>query len=106
MSSNKNLLLLLERPNEPVFMPKGDIGTVFDVPNNYLSDRYRPIGTEIASRFGDENERVVVKNITVPDFRVPMKLGRRDHFSLWIPAHREYAGKLIDTFMGKLWLSI
>lgn len=37
MSNKKqNLLLLFDRPQEPVFMAKGDKKAVFDVPNDYL----------------------------------------------------------------------
>lgn len=37
MESNKsNLLLLFDRPQEPVFVAKGEQRAVFDVPNEYL----------------------------------------------------------------------
>lgn len=38
MSANtkKHLSLLFDRPQEPVFVAKGDEKTVFDIPNNYL----------------------------------------------------------------------
>lgn len=32
-------LSLLERPTEPVFMPKGDKNIILDVPQNYLVSR-------------------------------------------------------------------
>lgn len=35
-TSAKDLLYLFDRPTEPVFMPKGDVNAVFDVPEEYL----------------------------------------------------------------------
>lgn len=97
----KNLLLLFERPQEPVFMEKGDTKSVFDVPDNYLTDRYRPIGNELQTRFGETAEqRIPVRNISLPDLRIPMSLGRQEQFSLFIPRHRRIAGRLIDIFLG------
>jgi tyrosinase len=101
MANNKNdLLLLFERPQEPVFMKKGRNDSVFDVPANFLTDRYRPIGDEVQNRFGDDSPKIPVKNIAIPDMRVPMSLGRHEQFSLWIPRHKKIAGRLIDIFMG------
>lgn len=101
MADKNNLLLLFDRPKEPVFMEKGTTSTVFDVPDNYLTDRYRPIGTEIQNRFSDAaTNRVSVRNISVPDLRIPMSLGRDEQFSLFLPKHRRIAGRLIDIFTG------
>lgn len=37
MSANKNnLLLLFDRPQEPVFVAKGEKKAVFDIPDSYL----------------------------------------------------------------------
>lgn len=36
MSDKKNLLLLFDRPQEPIFMPKGDQKKAFAVPPEYL----------------------------------------------------------------------
>ena len=35
----KDLLLMFDRPTEPVFMPKGENNTVFEVPSEYLVSR-------------------------------------------------------------------
>lgn len=102
MADKKNLLLLFDRPQEPIFVAKGNQKAVFDLPDNFLTDRYRPIGTELATRFGeDAGSRIPVNNISLPDFRIPMSLGRREQFSLFIPKHRRIAARLIDIFMGK-----
>lgn len=81
-------------------MEKGDQKAVFDVPSNFLSDRYKSIGTEVTSRFGD-GERIPVKNIAIPNLSVPMSLARDEPFSLFVPRHRRIAARLIDIFMGK-----
>lgn len=101
MADKNNLLLLFERPNEPIFTPKGKDNAVFEVPESFLTEKYQPIGTEIQSRFGeDAGVRIPVQNITQPDLRIPMKLGRQENFSLFIPLHRKLAARMIDIFMG------
>lgn len=101
MADKHNLLLLFDRPTEPVFMTKGTNNAVFDLPDNFLTDRYKPIGTEVKNRFGEEAEkRIPVRDIRVPDLRIPMSLERSAQFSLFIPSHRRIAGRLIDIFMG------
>lgn len=101
MADKKNLVLLFERPQEPVFVEKGRNKSVFDVPDNYLRDRYRLIGSELQNRFGESAQtRIPVKNISIPDLSIPMALGRHDQFSLFIPRHRRMAARLIDVFMG------
>lgn len=102
MANKRNLLLLFDRPLEPVFMEKGPNNSVFDVPNNLLSDRYKN-NPEISSRFGDNtSEHIPVRaNITIPNLKVPMSLDRKEQFSLFIPRHRRIAAHLINIFMGK-----
>ncbi|XP_023292341.2 phenoloxidase 2-like [Lucilia cuprina] len=101
MADKHDLLLLFERPNEPVFMEKGKTITVFDVPDKFLTDRYRPIGSEVQTRFGEKAEkRIPVRDVSLPDLRIPMSLGREEQFSLFIPRHRRIAGRLIDIFTG------
>lgn len=83
MADKNNLLLLFERPNEPVFTPKGKDNAVFEVPDNFLTEKYQPIGAEVQSRFGEEaGMRIPVQNIAVPDLKIPMQLGRQENFSL------------------------
>ncbi|XP_030368851.1 uncharacterized protein LOC115619960 [Scaptodrosophila lebanonensis] len=101
MANRNNLLLLFEHPNEPVFMDKGKTPTVFDVPDNYLIDRYKPISAEVQNRAGaNVEQRIPVREISIPDLRIPMSLGRDEQFSLFIPKHRRIAGRLIDIFMN------
>lgn len=99
-ANKKNLLLLFDRPLEPVFMEKGPNNAKFDVPSSLLSDRYKQ-SPEIQERFGENaGERIPVRaNITIPNLKVPMSLDRKEQFSLFIPRHRRIAAHLIDIFM-------
>lgn len=100
-ADKKNLLLLLDRPLEPVFMEKGPNNAKFDVPSQLLTDRYKA-NPEVQERFGENaSERIPVRaNISIPNLRVPMSLNRKEQFSLMIPRHRRIAGVLVDIFMG------
>ncbi|XP_054279415.1 phenoloxidase 2-like [Macrosteles quadrilineatus] len=98
----EHLLLLFERPTEPTFMPKGAQQAVFDIPQEYLIDRYKPLQDELNNRFGEETkERIQIKKINIPDLSLPQSLGRQDNFSLFIPYHRRMAAALIDAFMSQ-----
>ena len=100
VADKKNLLLLFEKPGEPVFTPKGKDNAVFDVDVMFVTDKYKPIVSEIQSRFGEEGSpRIPVKNISPPDLRIVMQLGREETFSPIIPKHRKIASRLIDIFM-------
>uniref|UniRef100_A0A1B6MSZ9 Tyrosinase copper-binding domain-containing protein n=1 Tax=Graphocephala atropunctata TaxID=36148 RepID=A0A1B6MSZ9_9HEMI len=100
--TKQHLLLLFERPLEPVFVPKGDNQAVFDVPEEYLVERYRPLQDELNNRFGgDTKEHISVKPIQIPDLSLPLQLGRQENFSLFIPYHRRMASALIDAFMSQ-----
>lgn len=102
MANKRNLLLLLERKLEPVFMEKGENNTVFDVPDNFLIERYKG-RQSVKDRFGGPNgEKIRVQsNITIPNLKIPMSLARNENFSLFIPRHRDIASHLISIFMGK-----
>lgn len=100
MADKKNLLLLFERPGEPIFTPKGKQRAVFEVPDNFLTEKFKPIGSEIQSRFGEEAGVIIpVKNVATPDLRIPMQLSREDGFSTFIPRHQKIASRLIDIFL-------
>ncbi|XP_066594189.1 phenoloxidase 1 [Prorops nasuta] len=101
MSGNSDILYLFDRPAEPVYIPKGDKKVAFDIPADYLPDRYKAVAPQVLTRFNDGiDEKISVKQISLPDLTVPMQLGRRDPFSLFIPKHRKIAARLIDIFMG------
>lgn len=99
MADKKNLLLLLDRPLEPVFLPKGSNKSRFDIPSSLLTDKYKN-NLDIQDRFGDSETIPVRANISIPNLKVPMSLGRDEQFSLFIPRHRRIAAHLINIFMG------
>ncbi|XP_045467590.1 phenoloxidase 1-like [Harmonia axyridis] len=103
MSSNtkKHLLLMYDRPQEPVFVAKGENRSVFKVPNKFLSDRYKPLGVTLTDRFNEgAGEEIDVKDISLPRLGDITELGRHENFSLFIPKHRRLAGKLINILIG------
>jgi hypothetical protein len=56
---------------------------------------------EVLNRFADDTaSSISVKQISLPDLSIPMQLGRREPFSLFIPKHRKIAARLIDIFLG------
>lgn len=97
----KSLLLLFQRPNEPLFTKKDNGKVVFDVPEDFLTDRYKPIGSELQSRFGEDVEtRVPLRSIAHPDIsfataNIPLK----GPFSLFNLYNKQVAGRLIKLFM-------
>jgi len=108
MVDNKSaLLLLFDRPKEPIFKEKGEDKVILDVPKNFISERFQSVETEVVSRFGDDDsQHYGVQAISrLPDLKFADKLGRDKPFSLWIPLHSRVAGKLIEIFMGKVSLS-
>ncbi|XP_063218970.1 phenoloxidase 1-like [Bacillus rossius redtenbacheri] len=102
MAQKNAVLYLFDRPLEPVFMPKGDNekGVVFDVTADGLADRYKPIASQIINRFGEDADHISVQRITLPDLSIPMQIGRREQFSLFIPKHRRIAAHLITIYLG------
>uniref|UniRef100_A0A182MQC6 Hemocyanin N-terminal domain-containing protein n=1 Tax=Anopheles culicifacies TaxID=139723 RepID=A0A182MQC6_9DIPT len=102
MSDNRKLLALLQRPLEPTFYPKDNGKTLIDLPESYLTDRYKPIGDTLQTRFSSEADtRIAVRASTLPDIAFAEAIPRRGDFSLFIPKHREIAGNLIDLFINQ-----
>lgn len=101
-STKSDLLLLFDRPTELSFMKKGeDFDTTFELPNNFLTERYQSMAPQLSSRFGEDSRRKIrVKKVTPPNLKDVMALGRKQQFSLWLPRHQKMAGRLIDIFMG------
>ncbi|XP_055602435.1 phenoloxidase 8-like [Uranotaenia lowii] len=102
MSGNRKLLALLQRPFEPTFYPKDDGKTVIDLPENFFTERYRPIGTSLQSRFGnDADTRIPVRAGAIPNIAFAEAIDRRGGFSLFNKKHRQIAGQLIELFIGQ-----
>lgn len=101
MSDEKsNLLLLFQKPLEPVFTLKDNGKTAFDLPQEYYTDRYKPIGAELSSRFGDDVEkRVTLVTVAPPDLTFANSLKRTAGFSLFNQKHKEIAAQLTKIFL-------
>ncbi|XP_058827992.1 uncharacterized protein LOC131687914 [Topomyia yanbarensis] len=101
-SGNRKLLSLLQRPLEPTFYPKDNGKTVIDLPENYLTERYRPIGESLQNRFGsDADTRIPVRNVGTPSIGFAEAIDRRGGFSLFNEKHRKIAGELIAFFINQ-----
>ncbi|KAJ8679161.1 hypothetical protein QAD02_014948 [Eretmocerus hayati] len=97
----KYLLLMYDRPGEPIFVPKGEDKISFDIPINYVPEKYQGVASHILNRFCNEAQTSVpVKEISIPDLSIPLALNRRDAFSLYIPSHQKMAEHLINLFLG------
>uniref|UniRef100_A0A182U329 Tyrosinase copper-binding domain-containing protein n=1 Tax=Anopheles melas TaxID=34690 RepID=A0A182U329_9DIPT len=100
MTDANNILALLQRPLEPTFMPKDDGKTVIDLPDEFLTDRYRQIGADLQSRFSnDAEQRIPVRSVAMPDLSFANGIDRRGAFSLFAPKHRDAAAALINLFL-------
>nr|AII22868.1 prophenoloxidase [Antheraea pernyi] len=96
-----DLLVYFDRPSEPCFMQKGEQKVVLDIPETYYPEKYKKLATNLSNRFGSDAERSIpVRNIALPNLDLPMKLGQKEQFSLFVPGHRTMAAKLIDIFVG------
>ncbi|XP_065074155.1 phenoloxidase 8-like [Ochlerotatus camptorhynchus] len=101
-TGNRKLLALLQRPLEPTFYPKDDGKTVIDLPENYLTERYRPIGDNLQSRFStDADTRIPVRNVGTPNIAFAEAVARRGGFSLFNEKHRKISGELITLFVNQ-----
>lgn len=95
-----NLLLLFQKPLEPVFTVKDNGKTAFELPQDYYTDRYKPIGSELSTRFGDDIEkRVSLATVALPDLSFTKSLKKTVGFSLFNQSHKEMAAQLTKIFM-------
>lgn len=104
MANDKNnLLLLFQKPREPLFTARDNGKTAFDVPANFFTDRYRPIGMNIPARFGETvTNKVALKPLaTLPNLDFLSSLSRTGGFSLFNPTHKQFSGQLIKILMDQ-----
>lgn len=104
MANDKNnLLLLFQKPREPLFTPRDDGKTGFDMPENFFTDRYRPIGSDISTRFGaDVGTKITLQPLaTTPNLDFTSSLSRTGGFSLFNESHKKMAGELTQIFMNQ-----
>ncbi|XP_027839310.1 phenoloxidase 2-like [Aphis gossypii] len=100
MADKNNILYLFDRPTEPIFIGKGDDNVSFDVPTEYLIDRYKPLASDIQTRFPGGKTVPITKLNNIPDLSIPLGLSRDAPFSLFNPSHSKMAAKLIDILMN------
>lgn len=104
MADDKNnLLLLFQKPREPLFSPRNGGQTGFDIPEHYFTDRYRPIGSSISTRFGESvTNKVTLRPLAnPPNVDFASNLNRTGGFSLFNQTHKDMAGQLIKIFMDQ-----
>lgn len=104
MADDKNnLLLLFQKPREPLFTPRNGGQSGFDVPENFFTDRYRPIGTSLSTRFGENvTNKVALRPLaTIPNLDFTSNLNRTGGFSLFNESHKGMAGELTKIFMDQ-----
>lgn len=102
MSHDKdNLLLLFQKPLEPLFTLKDNGKTKIELPEEYYTDRYKKIGSNIlTSRLSDDVEKTVtVEYVDLPDLSFAESLGKTTGFSLFNQKHKDIAAQLTKIFM-------
>lgn len=104
MAEKKDLLLLFQRPHEPVFGVKEDENgqkVRIDAPPEFYSDKYKDIASEVQNRFGEDdvNRTVPISSISLPDLSFTNIIPRKKPFNLFNNAHKQVAKRLITIFM-------
>ncbi|XP_050092731.1 phenoloxidase 8-like [Anopheles aquasalis] len=93
---------LLIKPYEPTFVPKCNGQLFFDVPENFLTEHYRQLGSVIESRFGtNATFRISVANIEEPDLSFADVVDRRGAFSIFQSLHQHAASNLVELFLNQ-----
>lgn len=99
-TAKDDLKLLFERPKEPLFTTKDNGKVAFDVPPDYYTDRYKPIGLSLSSRLGEDVERTVhLRSVEKPNLDFAKSVKLRGPFSLFNRKHQEIAGQLTGIFL-------
>lgn len=99
-TAKDDLKLLFERPREPLLASKDNGKTIFDVPEEYLTDRYKSVGISLSDRMGEQVERVVhLRSVPLPNLDFTKSLKVRGPFSLFNQNHQEIAGQLTSIFL-------
>ncbi|XP_050442444.1 phenoloxidase 2-like [Adelges cooleyi] len=98
-ASKDNLAYLFDRPTEPLFIGKGEDNVVFDIPEDYLTDRYKPVAADLQTRFPGSKTVAVKKLDKLPDLSLPLSLDKHRPFTLFNPHHRTVASRLVTVLM-------
>lgn len=97
----ETISLLFQKPNEPLFTAKDNGKTIFELPPDFYTERYKSIGVSTSVRLGEDAERVIpLRTIPYPnlDFTRPIQI--RGTFSLFNRSHQQIAGRLIEIFIN------
>lgn len=99
INDKKVIDLLFQRPLEPSFTSRDNGRTLIDLPESFITDRYKGESIEFQSRFGDQvDTRIPLKDIKKPDLSF-ITLDKKKHFSLFNESHKTQAGKLMKLFL-------
>lgn len=100
-SAKDDLKLLFDRPREPLFAAKDNGKVSFDVPQDYYTDRYKPIGISLVSTRADVQVQrtVTLRTVTKPNLDFAKSVKVRGPFSLFNRKHQEIAGQLTGIFL-------
>lgn len=99
--------------HEPAFIAKGngDVQNFFEVPDNFIEDRFREIKaalnelrksvTNDTVKKANASREIVLKVSSIPKIEFVLEvLKRTDMFSLFMPMHRKIAAQLIDMLQN------
>uniref|UniRef100_A0A481MQH0 Phenoloxidase n=1 Tax=Nipponaphis monzeni TaxID=196483 RepID=A0A481MQH0_9HEMI len=100
MTDRNNILYLFHRPTEPIFLNKGNDNVTFEIPPEYLTDRYKTLASDLRTQFPGGKSVPVIKLKNLPDISFPMSLSRSAPFSLFNKHHSKMASKLIEILMA------
>lgn len=96
----ESLKLFFQKPNEPLWNVKDNGKTVFELPNDFYTERYKAIGTTLSSRIGEDVERTIsLKSVQHPDLEFTKPIEIHGIFSLFNNVHQKVAGQLIKLFL-------
>lgn len=100
MSNLDAIRLLFQRPNEPLFTAKDNGKTVFELPPDFYTQRYKSIGTSIGIRLGEDAERTIpLRSIQHPNLEFARPIQKRGSFSLFNQQHQKIAGELTQILL-------
>jgi hypothetical protein len=101
--SQNSLEVLFQRPFDPVFTPRDNGKTALDVPESFLVERFKDVGTDLTNRFGGDEveQRIPIRDISPPDLSFTRPIRRSGGFSLFVKKHKEIAGQLVKLFMDQ-----
>lgn len=92
--------LLFQRPNEPLFTAKDNGKTIFELPSNFYSERYKTIGSSLSNRIGgDVGKTIQLREIQQPNLDFTKSIKLHGSFSLFSKNHQQIAGELIKILL-------